>query len=217
MDTHHVDDVNSFQGVPQDSKSREMIDKEKKAELNSSIFGEIMSYFIISWGFETAEDGKVFTSSFKACKKEFHWRPVLFLESDIWSERLLGDEGIKRCPIKTQKNVKKSSEGVDEKPLDVGEVNPPSMHAWQYWSLDHNSKKPGPGLLLVAKSCINGVPRYNNCLVFASENFRTWLFFSLILSSFCFFCYLRVNFLILEKGSTCNTLLIIIGSASNNT
>lgn len=136
MDTHHVDDVNSFQGVPQDSKSREMIDKEKKAELNSSIFGEIMSYFIISWGFETAEDGKVFTSSFKACKKEFHWRPVLFLESDIWSERLLGDEGIKRCPIKTQKNVKKSSEGVDEKPLDVGEVNPPSMHAWQYWSLD---------------------------------------------------------------------------------
>lgn len=76
--------------------------------------------------------------------------------------KCLGKQLPKRCPIKTQKSVKvarnpssKSSEGVDEKPPDAREVNPLSIHACKYWSLDKQATVPRntvSGLVLVAKS-----------------------------------------------------------------
>ncbi|KAG5555605.1 hypothetical protein RHGRI_006301 [Rhododendron griersonianum] len=76
--------------------------------------------------------------------------------------KCLGKQLLKRCPVKTQKSVKvarnpssKSPEGVDEKPPDARELNPLSIHACKYWSLDKLATVPRnivSGLVLVAKS-----------------------------------------------------------------
>ncbi|KAH7854766.1 hypothetical protein Vadar_017553 [Vaccinium darrowii] len=152
MDIHYVDDVNSFGKASQDSKSDVMIDKEKKTELNDTSSDlEKESDTVSSQGdSQTAEDEKVERPStvpvtlarkdsaegLSRAKSDRRTDTLQMKASnntpkrDINSNKGPGNATTGKMSHKNSEIMKvapkpssESSEGVDEKPLDVKEVD----------------------------------------------------------------------------------------------
>ncbi|XP_058207650.1 uncharacterized protein LOC131320804 [Rhododendron vialii] len=152
MDIHYVDDVNSFEGASQDSKSNEMIDKEKITVLNETPSDlEKESDTVSSQGdSQTAEDEKVerlSTVPVKLARKDSA-EGLSRVKSDRRTDKLQmtasnntpkkdidsnkgpGNGTLGKMSDKNSGSMEvapkpssESSEGVDEKPLDGKEVD----------------------------------------------------------------------------------------------